>query len=120
MAVPQRYLWVTSRDRPKLMALPPGPKTCVFDKAICFYAGHKLVRLSGEVEEQSKALQASHEQGAQLESEIDRRNQELQAAKQQVKAECTWCLSGVVVYIVSACLMMHRTRKLQDQTARGS
>ena len=45
------------------------------------------MRLSGEVEEQSKALQASHEQAAQLESEINRRNQELQAAKQQVKAE---------------------------------
>ena len=88
MAVPHlRCLQVTSRDRPKLMALPPGSDACYVTKAL-FNVGGKLLRLSDEAEEQSKALQASHEQAAQLESEVDRRNQELQAAKQQVKAEC--------------------------------
>ena len=101
MAVPQR-------DRPGLMALPPGSNASLVTGAL-YDAGDKLSQLSGEAEEQSKALQAAREQAAQIESEIGRRNQELQAAQQQVRAERTCCLQGVVVQSVSACLVMHHT-----------
>ena len=113
MAVLQIYLQVTSRDRPNLIGLPPGSNTVTVNNAL-FDAGDKLSRLSGEAEEQGKELQASREQTAQLESEIDRRTQQLQAAKQQVKAECKSRLPWVVVQSVSACHVMHRTWELQE------
>ena len=99
---------MTACSRRKQESLPSGSSLFLVTNAL-FGAGDKLSRLSGEAEEQSEALQASHEQAAQLESEIDRLNRELQAAKQQVKAVCTSCLSKVVVQSFSARLVMHRT-----------